>query len=334
MELVVVVSLLSVFVIWNWLRRRYYNKIRQSYEAGDYTAAIRACDWALRISPRDGVLYYNRALMHLRLDAADAAQRDFEFAIQRTPQHLPTYLQQATLYIRQGRIDDALASYQAAIEVNPEAEQPYLLRAMLYGRQGNLQDALRDNDQAIELIQAALDKAEQYGSYITSDKDTGALKQRLAYAYANRASIYANAGHHSEATTDYDHSIELLPDDPILYANRAEGHISAGALPTALDDYATARQMLDDRETPLVINGLAGSRQLDDYINAGEAVIHFMQGATDRAQALWRRLLDVDARFADSEWVRVQLDWSPELQAQAAALIATLEQPTAQTEGE
>ncbi len=64
--------------------------------------------------------------------------------------------------------------------------------------------------------------------------------ENLATAYLNRAIAYANLGKLDKAHQDLDRSIELSPNDPLLFYNRGNIAIDQGALEKAISDFSAA----------------------------------------------------------------------------------------------
>ena len=331
MELTAVFVLITLFMVWNWLRQRYYRQIMQGYMTRDYDAALEACTRAIRVSPRDGVLYHNRAIIHMEKGDYTAALADFEQVIGRNKSYVPAYLQRARLHTRMGDDEAALTDYAQALAIDPDFEQTYLLRSLTYARQGEVERALRDNQRAIERIEAELANAEAFGVYMNGGDPVPELRRQLAYAYANRGNIHTLTGNAEAALADYDLSLQTEPDDALLLTNRAEGYATFGHYDEAIADYAQARRLSGKEDIPVIATNITGSRQLIDFIDAGEAVARYGRGETDDALDLWARLLKVDTQFSDPDWVKVQLEWPDALVAHVQRIVGLMKTQAAGT---
>ncbi len=89
-------------------------------EGRDLPAALRACDAAVRRSPKNSTFLDSRGLAHLRLGELDKAISDYDAALMIRPKLAWSLYGRGVAELRQGKIDPAKADMAAAAAVAPK----------------------------------------------------------------------------------------------------------------------------------------------------------------------------------------------------------------------
>jgi tetratricopeptide (TPR) repeat protein len=109
----------------------------------DYSSAI-------KLTPRDADLYYNRGLVAAAQSDDAAALRDFATSLEIDSNLVPALLQRARLYAAQGDFSGALADYSRAILLQPNNAAVWSARGQVHLNQHNYEGAVEDEAQAIQ----------------------------------------------------------------------------------------------------------------------------------------------------------------------------------------
>ncbi len=109
----------------------------------DYAAAI-------KLTPRDAGLHYNRGLVAAAQSDDRAALRDLDAALALDSNFVAALLQRARLQTARGDFGDALTDYSRAILLQPKNAAVWSERGQVHLDQHNYQSAVADEAQAIQ----------------------------------------------------------------------------------------------------------------------------------------------------------------------------------------
>jgi tetratricopeptide (TPR) repeat protein len=138
----------------------------------------------------------------------------------------------------------------------------YLLRARLYRRLNRLPEAIKD---MTLLIHSNLPPA--------------------AGIYNERGWYFALAGQYAMSLLDLKKAIELDPQLLYSYGSRGHTYFLMGKFDEALADFDRQHEIKPDH--PFAI--------------AGQAVTQHALGSSEAAKSLWRKLIELDARYVNIE---------------------------------
>jgi tetratricopeptide (TPR) repeat protein len=185
-------------------------------QAGYWTDGISLYDHALKVTSRNDVIHYNRALAYHNLGDLKQAISDYDRAIEINPRNADVYNNRGSAYQKLGNYEQAISDYGRVIEMNPRYADVYNKRGSVYQKLGNHEQAISDFNRAIEI----------------DPKD--------AQAYNNRGNAYAGLGHYSQAIPDYDKAIEADPMIALAYYNRGFAYGQLGDYRKAIENYDRA----------------------------------------------------------------------------------------------
>jgi tetratricopeptide (TPR) repeat protein len=279
----------------------YYNRGAARYRQGDLDGTIADFDEAIRLDPENGAAYYNRGSARGDKGDLDGAIADFDEAIRLDPENAAAFNNRGIARRKQGNLDGAIADFTTSIDLkNPDLHLPYTNRGNLRGDKGDLVGAIADYGEAIRL---------------DPEYDT---------AYYNRGVARYRQADLEGAIADYGEVIRLEPEGAAAYSNRGESAFALGRHTQARADFEQALK-LDPH---------------DKYALAGMAITLHALGEVEPALARWRALIEAqraqiqngnsesmgsaDAGYRDADWVGKELNWRPELIAEARKLIARL----------
>jgi tetratricopeptide (TPR) repeat protein len=120
-------------------------------EKHDYDLAVACYGKAIQVDPKNGRIYYDRAIAYNAKGDHDKAISDYSEAIRFNPKLVEAYYNRATAYETKGDYDKAIANYDEAIRLNPKLVQAYNNRGGDYEAKGDYAKAIADYDEAIRV---------------------------------------------------------------------------------------------------------------------------------------------------------------------------------------
>lgn len=112
--------------------------------AGDYQAALKAFDRAVRKAPTSAETYYNRALVYVAVGNLGQAAEDLGRVVGIRPAYVEALVEQASLYLTVGRYEEAIVAFSNAIETDTTHPQAHLGRALAVYALGRYDRAWHD----------------------------------------------------------------------------------------------------------------------------------------------------------------------------------------------
>ena len=100
----------------------HYNRGISYARKGQYDRAIADYDQAIKINPRDAMVYYNRGLAYHNKGQYDRAIADYTKAIEINPRDAMVYTNRGIAYEEKKLRDKAIADYRAALKVAPSSD--------------------------------------------------------------------------------------------------------------------------------------------------------------------------------------------------------------------
>jgi tetratricopeptide (TPR) repeat protein len=172
-------------------------------QQGDYDAAIRSCDQAIRINKNSDGAYYVRGMAYGKKKEYDQALRDFTRTLDIDSTFGNAYLGRAQVYIEQEQDDHALEELNQGIQFLPSPDSvhsAHYLRGDIYRRKDQIASAIVDYTRAIDI---ALQFA---NTQFAADQET------IAAYFSARGIAYTRDGQITKAIDDFRIAIDLTPD--------------------------------------------------------------------------------------------------------------------------
>jgi tetratricopeptide (TPR) repeat protein len=121
------------------------------FAAGDKQHALDDYNEAVRLSPRNAYVHYNRGVFYAAQSDYDAALRDLDTALEIKPGLVIALRQRAKIYQARGDLDAARQEYSKAIGLQPKTAALWSERGYVSIRQKDYEGAVKDEAEAIRL---------------------------------------------------------------------------------------------------------------------------------------------------------------------------------------
>ncbi|OGR34199.1 MAG: hypothetical protein A2051_03450 [Desulfovibrionales bacterium GWA2_65_9] len=115
-----------------------------------YEQAVLDYDQALRLTPEDYALYFNRGLVFMTQGRFDLGARDFEKVISLKPGHADAYFNLGNAYGKLGQNDRAVRQFTHVITLKSDADGAYYNRGVAYQALRQYELAIRDYDHVLQ----------------------------------------------------------------------------------------------------------------------------------------------------------------------------------------
>ncbi len=204
------------------------------------------------------------------------AEREFAEALDISPTLITAHLGRADLFYAQKRYDEALADLDQVIALDPSARALFL-RGETYAAQQRFDEAIRDFDQAF--------------SFPLDRNWVGIVNTQLGWAKLSKAFTLSAAERRTaaeDALIDLDEAVYLDPRNPSALLFRGQAYLLTQQNQAALSDFERAAELKPDHKLAL----------------AGQAVAQYALGHLDEAKALWAKLPEFDADYANPDKLR------------------------------
>ena len=241
-------------------------KSKDSFEQREWTEVIRTASAAILLDAGIEAAYLNRAWAYYQKGFTDEALKDCDKAAEINPKNPLAYNYRALIYSKQNHMDEALQEIDKAFQIDDKNPLTYNNRGVIYQKRGETARARADYKTACEyqyslgcenyktmtgfypadiprIVNQLIDESNQY--FQKKDWDGVILKtsEALKYdasnvtAYVNRAGAYANMKMLREASEDCDTAIKINPDYGLAYNNRGYVYELLGQIKQAKLDY-------------------------------------------------------------------------------------------------
>jgi Tfp pilus assembly protein PilF len=157
------------------------------FASGDPRHALEDYGAAIKLTPHEADLYYNRGVVFAAQSNDAAASRDFDTAVSLNPKFVPALRQRGKIETVEGHFSAALADYTEAIRLEPKAASLWSERGYVDLRDHGYESAVEDEARAIK------------------------LDPRLARAYYLRSVAFGNLGDRVHAVSDLRTAVGLDP---------------------------------------------------------------------------------------------------------------------------
>jgi tetratricopeptide (TPR) repeat protein len=224
-------------------------------QTGELDKAIASLTKSIEIMP-ETISYVTRADAHLAKGNCDRAIDDYTEAIRQNPEDPQIHFSRGTAYNAKGANAKAIADFNEAIRLEPRFGPAYAERAESYRATGNKAAADQDDKRARELALKPPTSTE-------------------AFECLKRGVQLLENGAIDEAMVQFNESIRLEPDNPLLYLQRGVALDSKGKPAKAIADFTEAIR-LDPK------NAVAYSNRGNTYSNTGR----YEQAIADYTEAI------------------------------------------------
>jgi tetratricopeptide (TPR) repeat protein len=177
-----------------------YETVQKMIKRGDCREAVSLLNDIMALTPKDALLYNERAFCRWQMGRQDDAMDDWDAAIRLDSKLLIARSSLGYAYMERGRLDRAIEAFNGVMALDPRYMNARIGRAIAFSKSGSLEAALGD-----------------YTIAIKQEPETPRI-------YFNRAVTYERLNKMDEALADYSRAIELDPADLKSLLRRAELH--------------------------------------------------------------------------------------------------------------
>jgi tetratricopeptide (TPR) repeat protein len=119
--------------------------------AKQYDPAIRDCDEAIRLDPKNARFYSVRAQAHAGKGEWEKAHQDFKLGLELDSKDKFIYFMRGAVWYAQGKLDAAIADFTDAIRLDPQFSSAFYNRGTSWSQKGDLKKALADYTEAAKV---------------------------------------------------------------------------------------------------------------------------------------------------------------------------------------
>lgn len=132
----------------------YVNRAFLRYNCDDYFGAMADYDYAIQLDPLNSAAIYNRALLRMESRDNDRAIVDFSRVLELDPEDYRALYNRTLLYTETQNYQAALDGVNQLIDRFPELPEALYMRSDIYRRQGNMSAAERDYKKALAMAKS------------------------------------------------------------------------------------------------------------------------------------------------------------------------------------
>jgi TonB family protein len=203
-------------------------------ERRDYDLALADLDKAIAIDPHSAWVFANRGFAHLGKHDSTMAQKDFDAAFEIDPRNPVVFRGRGVMALQSNDLATAVAAFTTALELQPGSLFALQRRAEAFLRAGDGERALADSAEAIRIKPSFSDmyafRAMIYRAQGSAEQSAAEAKSLIAAnpadsnAYLIAGRIYAATGRDIDAAREFDHAVQILPNETAYLARAYHRH--------------------------------------------------------------------------------------------------------------
>lgn len=129
----------------------YVNRAFLKYNNNDWFGAMDDYDYALELEPYNRMALFNRGLLEMEVSAYDKALVDFSKVLQLDPDDIRARYNRSIIYSEKGMYNEAIEDINKVIAAYPDFPTGYWMRSDYQRRRGDKRSAMADYDKATKL---------------------------------------------------------------------------------------------------------------------------------------------------------------------------------------
>lgn len=275
-------------------REKFFNERGVGYfRKKEWDLALSDFSEAIKINPRDNVLWANRADTYRNKKEFNLALDDSKRSIELNPKNKRNYYVRGLIYYDQNNYDFAIPEFGEAIKLDPKYDEAFYYRARSLFLKKDYKAAIPDFSKSISLdpkyaptwfyrglSYERLDDLDQalkdYNQAIAIDDGHGSARH-------NRGMIKLGRGDYDGAIEDFTVSIRTSADE-ITHNSRGVAYRNKGEFSLAMNDFNEAIRFDPKYARPYYHRGM----------------LHSRAGATDLAVADLRKAVELDPKSKEA----------------------------------
>ena len=295
--------------------RAHIVMFRETDDLGDIDAAERACAQALNSNPNLDIVHTALGQLHDRKGLYEQAEADFREALRINPQNVTAMMDLADTYRSLQRPDEAIELLRDAIGLQPGNWRAYAALGNFLYRRGEYEAAAEQYEVVIDIDNRNIMGLLGLGASYMLAGDFNRAAPVFARAtdispdavnYSNLGLMHYYLGNHDEAVAAIQTSVEMQPDDQLLWANLGDVLTNAGRTEEAQAAYERAHELaqrelsLNDNYAPLLMDIAWIEAMLGNEQAAREYIAGALAGTPDDPYAHYIEAL-ILVRFGDRD---------------------------------
>lgn len=211
---------------YNLIVRAYWLRLR-----GHYDASLQTLNFAMKKTPSDPEIFYQRGLTYIKLNRLEDALNDFDSSIILNPNNASAWGERGHVKLMIKDFQGAIYDYEKSVSIYNKSPQAFYNLALAYDKSGNKITAIKYYTNALNLnpnyIEALMNRGiarfdvKDFSGAITDFSTFITLKPQNPLIYVLRANAYDEIGNKQLAMADYQKAIELKYNFLPAYLNRA-----------------------------------------------------------------------------------------------------------------
>jgi tetratricopeptide (TPR) repeat protein len=133
------------------LSRAHLHRAAAERNEGQFDAAFRDTDAALRLDPESVDAHMLRSTIYRTKKDLDAAIREYDVVLQLQPNHIEAHADRGASFALKNELTAALRDFDAVVRLDPESSAAYYQRGMAYRLAGQHNRAFQDFTAAVRL---------------------------------------------------------------------------------------------------------------------------------------------------------------------------------------
>jgi tetratricopeptide (TPR) repeat protein len=279
-------------------RDRGYNEAKQQFSR------------AIKLNPDFDAAYFQRALLHQRLDETDDAIADYTSVIRLKPDEWAAIYNRGLAYLSRADRERALADFVEAGRVKPDDFRSYLRRVEIYRDAGDLEQALSlqellinryDRNLGYRYTRAELRReiGDLEGAMRDLDAAVAITDQRAFEPYLKRGRLRRETGDTAGALADFEEAIAREPDDVLAHVERGQTYRDMGRLDAVGSEFDDAIKRSADLATGYLYRGATRLFATGDAPAAAEDLSVALDKGFEHAMS--RRMLHIGIQSAEKQ---------------------------------
>lgn len=317
--LAILILLLSINIINVFAQNVDLERGKKLFQEDELSEAIKAFDSCLKKEKVSKVIsdcLQFRAVSHARNGNQQQADRDILVALKLTPKNPDVYFNRGRISYSREDLNKALIDFNRAISIDPKNAEAFYLRGIIYSESNQIQKSINDFTSVIKL-----NPSKVYAYSFRGDLYLDLKKYDLAIAdltrfielsddkaggYLTRAVAYQKSGNKVKAKADYEKALKIEPDSDSAKDGLNNLNLTITEVEMWVDELLRTE------------NGYSAIEFLDNYPEfAKEVHLTFLRaqsylsvGDTKEADKIYKKLLSESLVSGDKNFALAERDFA------------------------
>jgi tetratricopeptide (TPR) repeat protein len=219
------------------------------FEKSDYMTAIQKYSDAINLYPNNYEYFLNRGSCYFKIDSIHKALIDYNIAIELNSSDYLAYKNRGIIYYKTGDFQAAIVDFEKCLELNDQEKEVTQLykEAKTFLSEYSTYETTGKSSYSLSNYYFGI--ATNYAKKSDYIKSLKMFNESLKYdslnidALKNRGNVYAIIQNYTAALSDYQHAIDIKPDDAGLYINLGNILHQLGDINAACENWNIASEL-------------------------------------------------------------------------------------------